>query len=184
VFPVAIGICEDDLKYDLTFLKAFAGRMVDLRVTPLRGGTLEAKAARLVGRQAETMRASGLPVSAVIVHHDVDRASFVHRAGEIERWFQRHGLAGAQLSLVVCAPDPCLERWLCLIEGLKASNAKPSAGGEPWKRAWTRGKGIPLDRVRAAAARARDVLRGQPDFDRFLADWQDAGLDPRAGTGE
>jgi hypothetical protein len=179
-FPAAIGICEDDLKLDLTFLKAFAPEGVDLRVSPLRGETLTARAARLVRGQVEAARGSGLDVRAVVVHHDVDRASLAHRVREIERWHKCHRLGEMDLALVICAPDPCLERWLCILEGLtrKVRKASPSAGGEPWKLAWSGGKGIALDRVRRAAMEARQKLRGLPDFDRFISDWKRAGLEP------
>jgi hypothetical protein len=179
-FPAAIGICEDDLKLDLTFLKAFAGPGVDLRMNPLHGGPLEGKAARIIRGQVEAMRGAGIPVRAVVVHHDVDRASLGHRVQEIERWYRRHRLGEMDLALVVCAPDPCLERWLCLLEGLerRVRKTSPSAGGDPWKLAWSRGKGIALDRVRQAATQARQRLRGQLDFDRFFSDWKKAGLEP------
>jgi len=178
--PVAIGICEDELRFDLTFLKAFAGQTVDLRVTPIRGGTLDGKAARLVTRQISAMQEVGLPVQAVVVHHDADKASFRHRVSQIESWFQSNRFARKGLSLVVCAPDPCLERWLCTIEGHRASirGTRPSSGCRPWKQAWARGRGIPLDRVREAAEKARGVLQGQSDFDRFFQDWRSAGLEP------
>jgi hypothetical protein len=149
-FPIAIGICENDLRFDLTFLKEFAAPAVDLRVTPVRGGTLNAKTARLVERQATAMKAARLSVCALVVHHDVDRSSHGHRIKAVRRWFKNNGLGKHGLALVVCAPDPCLERWLCLAEG------------------------IALDRVRAAAKRAREALRGQPDFDAFLAEWSQA----------
>jgi hypothetical protein len=178
-FPAAVGICENDLRFDLTFLKEFAGPRVDLKVTPIRGGTLDAKTARLVVRQVEAMRSVGLPVKAVVVHHDVDRAGFDHRVTEIEKWYGKNRLDRLDLSLVVCAPDPCIERWLCILEGRVARNAKPSAGGDPWKRAWFRGRGIQLDRVRDATRRARQGLPGLPAFDRFFADWKAAGLEPR-----
>ena len=175
-FPIAIGICENDLRFDLTFLKEFAAPAVDLRVTPVRGGTLNAKTARLVERQATAMKAARLSVCALVVHHDVDRSSHGHRIKAVRRWFKNNGLGKHGLALVVCAPDPCLERWLCLAEGIhgRVRGTKPSAGGEPWKVAWNPRKGIALDRVRAAAKRARKALRGQPDFAAFLAEWSQA----------
>jgi len=177
--PAAIGICENGLQLDFTFLKEFAGPKVDLRVTPIHGGTLDAKTARVVRRQVERMMESGLPVMAVVVHHDVDRSSFEHRVAQIESWFDENRLGDLGVVLVVCAPAPCMERWLCKIEGRVARNAKPSAGGDPWKKAWAPSKGILFDRVREAASRAREELPGLPDFDRFFADWKIAGLEPR-----
>jgi hypothetical protein len=178
-FPAAVAICEDDLKLDQTFLKAFAGNAVDLRVTPVRGGTLGAKTVRLIARQLDAMTSAGIDVRTVVVHHDVDRTSLQHRVAEIQQWFNAPVLRKRDLSLVVCAPNPCLERWLCICEGSQArvKSAKPSAGGDPWKALWNKGKGIPLDRVHKAAERARTCLPGQPDFDRFYADWRSAGLE-------
>jgi hypothetical protein len=178
-FPAAVAICENDLRLDQTFLKAFAGNTVNLRVTPLHGGTLSGGTIRLVGRQIDAMRKAGVPVGAVVVHHDVDRASLAHRRAEVERWFASGSLRGQGLTLVICAPEPSLERWLCICEGIhsRVKGAKPSAGGDPWKDLWKKGKGITLDRVRGAAQRAREALRGQPDFDRFYEDWKAAGLE-------
>jgi len=45
----------------------------------VRGGTLNAKTARLVERQATAMKAARLSVCALVVHHDVDRSSHGHR---------------------------------------------------------------------------------------------------------
>jgi hypothetical protein len=178
-FPTAVAICEDDLRLDQTFLKAFAGDCVDLRVTPVYGGTLNDKTGRVVTRQLEAMRAAGIAVSALVVHHDVDRAGLEHRLAEIKGWFDKSGFPQRELSLVSCTPDPCLERWLCLCEGTQSGvrSAKPSAGGAPWKNLWNRGKGITLDRVRDAAQRARRALRGQDDFERFYRSWKAAGLE-------
>jgi hypothetical protein len=178
-FPAAVAICEDDLRFDQTFLKAFSGISVDLRVTPVHGGTLSTKTARLVTRQLDAMSDAGIPVATVVVHHDVDRSSLEHRVAEINDWFHAGGFGKRGLSLVVCSPEPCLERWLCICEGThsRVRAPKPSAGCDPWKDIWHRGKGIPLDRVRRAAEKARITLRGQPDFDRFYADWMNAGLE-------
>jgi hypothetical protein len=175
--PTAVAICENGLSRDLEFLKSFARRHVDLRVTPVGGGTLGPKVARVLRGQVQSMTDNGLTVSAVVVHHDVDRRSLAARRQEVSDWFRSSGLGQLGCSLVVCAPDPCIERWLCLsFELPRPSRARPSDGCAPWKRTWEKGKGPDLSRVREAAARAHDRLNGEPDFSAFLDDWQKAGL--------
>ena len=146
---------------------------------PLSTSPAHTKTVRLVARQLEAMRNAGIAVNAVVVHHDVDRSSLAHRRAEIEKWFDDGTLCKQGFSLVICTPDPCLERWLCMCEGTqtRVKGGKPGAGCDPWKALWNKGKGIPLDRVRDAASRARVALRGQPDFDRFYEDWKSAGLE-------
>ena len=125
------------------------------------------------------MRHAGLPVKAVVIHHDVDRSSLANRRALVDTWFKDNLFHEHGLHLVICAPDPCLERWLCICEGsqTRVKAAKPSAGGEPWKHLWNKGKGITLDRVREAAQYARAALHGHQDFDSFFEGWKAAGLE-------
>jgi hypothetical protein len=134
----------------------------------------------LLGRQLDAFRAAKLPVSAIVVHHDADTSSHAGRAQQVRRWFTRTTLAAAA-PLVVCAPTPCLERWLCGALGLdkKVKKANPSAGCAPWKAAWENRRAIDLDRVREAARNVRDRLAGLPDFDAFVTAWDNAGLGSR-----
>jgi hypothetical protein len=177
MFPVVIGVCEDDLRRDHTFLKSFGGVGADLRINPIHGGTLDSGVARLVERQVASAAKAGLTPAAVLVHHDVDRQSVESARSKVRKWFESK-LSATSLPLVVCAPRPCLERWLCRTEGSdkRVRSASPAAGCDPWKKAWERGTGNDLDRVRDAAARARGTLTGLEDFELFLADWWAAGL--------
>lgn len=175
--PLGVAVCEDDLRRDLTFLKAFAGPRVDLRVTPLSGGTLNGKVVRLLQQQINSMREAGLQAQAIVVHHDVDRGSLGSVRRKIERWFAGSGLGQTQCKLVICAPHPCLERWLCAGLDVRVQRPRPSDGCEPYKRAWERSAELDLDRVRKAAGLARRKLLSLDDFSSFFEDWKRAGLE-------
>ncbi|MCC6996044.1 MAG: hypothetical protein IT370_15655 [Deltaproteobacteria bacterium] len=174
MIPLALAICENGLRRDLTFLKAFAGATVDLRVTPVEGGQLDGSIARLLKRQAADVAKAGLEVHAILIHHDADTSSHAGRLQMVMRWFERNGLGETGAGLIVCAPKPCIERWLCLGEGLatKAKGASPAAGCAPWKKAWEGKRGNDLDRVRAVAREARDTLTREDDFASFFAQWK------------
>lgn len=175
-FPVALAVCENDLRRDLTFLKEFAGSQVDLRVTPLGGGTLDDGVVRLLARQVDSFSEADLTVQAIVVHHDADRTSHRGRVKAVTGWFERSSLREKGAKLVACVPAPCIERWLCIGEGLSARSANPAVGCEPWKKAWSGRKGIDLDRVRDVARSARTTLTTLPDFAAFLDAWRAAGL--------
>jgi hypothetical protein len=181
--PLALAVCEDDLRRDLTFLKEFAGTRIDLRVTPMSGGTFNPKVVRLLGRQARAAKEANLSPQAIVVHHDVDRlGSLQALRSRIHRWFQGSELRGIG-RLVVCAPVPCTEAWLCEAVGIQAAGASPAAGCDPWKHAWER-RGIPdLDRVRDASRLSRRALAAREDFSAFYRDWVEAGLEPEGPAG-
>jgi hypothetical protein len=183
VFPLALAVCENDLKRDLTFLKAFAGQSVDLRVTPIRGGTLNERVARVIAHQLEAAVKAGLKPQAIVVHQDVDRRSLAASQASVRRWFDAARFAERGCRLVTCTPEPCIERWLCVAARLGAvRGASPSGGCQPWKAAWSKRKEPDLDRVRKAAAEARTALRGLPDFDAFFDSWVVAGMEPAASS--
>ncbi len=179
-FPLALGVCENDLRRDLSFLKSFAGIGVDLRVTPLHGGRLDAKVARLLRRQIQAALKVGLDPCAIVVHHDVDRASLEARRNEVEHWFRTQGLGADGRKLVPCVPAPCTERWLCAVLDVRVRGAKPSQGCDPWKEAWGHALEPDLDRVRRAAEGARRKLSGLEDFNLFYEAWKRAGLEPNS----
>lgn len=177
-FPLALAICENDLKRDLTFLKAFAGPRVDLRVTPVHGVTLSPGHVRLLERQMDAAIAAGLAPRAILVHSDVDRGSYVGHRREIQEWFDATSFRHRGCKLIACTPNPCIERWLCGASGLtRAKNARPSAGCDPWKAVWSRGKAPDLERVRRAALEARKALRQDESFAAFYAEWVAAGME-------
>ncbi len=174
--PIVVAVCEDDLRRDAAFLKAFAGPAADLRAIPL-GGSLDGKALRLLEREVAAIQDAGLSAQAVLVHHDADRSA-ARRQTRIVELYRGSALSRGGCPLILCIPNPCTERWLATAAGLqhRVRRASPAAGCGPWKAAWTPGKGIDGDRIRAAAAQARARLRGLPDFDAFFAAWQAAGL--------
>lgn len=174
--PLVLGVCEDDLERDLTFLKEFAGPHVDIRITPMGKGCPGAKQARLLRSQLEAARRSRFEVKAFLVHGDADGAGLIRRREEMLNRFRRSGLEAGRVRLIRCVPDPCTEAWLCRIGGIAVRGASPAVGCGPWKRAWERRKGHDLDRVRRAARDARGRLGGQEDFDQFMNDWRAAGL--------
>jgi hypothetical protein len=178
VFPLALAICENDLERDLTFLKAFAGPRVDLRVTPVHGVTLKPGHARLLERQMDAAISAGLTPRAVLVHSDGDRRGYTGHRQEIQSWFDHTGLRERGCKLIASLPNPCIERWLCVASGLtRAKDARPSAGCDPWKAAWSRGKLPDLERVRRAALVARKALRQDESFAAFYTEWVAAGLE-------
>jgi hypothetical protein len=179
--PLALAVCEDDLRRDLTFLKAFAGKYTEIQISPLHGDSLTPRAARLLVGQVHSKTEAGFEVSAIIVHRDADTVALRRRREAAKRWFEDSGLSRLVPKLVVCAPVPCIERWLCESGAAKprATRAKPSLGCKPWKDAWERGSGIDLDRVRLAAEAARRSLTHLADFESFHSDWCAAGLDSR-----
>jgi hypothetical protein len=175
--PLVLGICEDDLERDLAFLKEFAGPKVDLRLTPTRGGGPGAKQVRILKRQHEAATRSKFEVRAFLVHSDADRTGHQQRRREMTRWFGDSGLESLGARLIRCVPEPCTEGWLCRIQSIRARGASPAAGCDPWKLAWERHSGHDLDRVREAAAKARQKLRLHSDFVSFYTDWKAAGLE-------
>ncbi|MBI4568621.1 MAG: hypothetical protein HY719_09510 [Planctomycetes bacterium] len=174
--PLILGVCEDEVERDLTFLKAFAGNGADLRLTPTHGGTPAGKEARILKRQFDDAKRAGFSVCAFLIHRDADRASLNARENELRKWYSNSELGSLNVPLIRCVPNPCTETWLCAMRGLRGKNANPAAGGKPWKRAWEKKFGHTLDPVREAAAAARQKLATRDDFARFMTDWTNAGL--------
>lgn len=169
-WPVVFGVCENDLQRDQEFLRAFAQvRRVDLSLTPLGAPVLTDRAARLLGRRLEAAAAAGIKVAALLIHSDADTRSAAKHRAEILAWAQRQRL---RVPVIPCAPEPCLERWLCRCAELKGASAPAAAPCEGWKKSWSRPRGVDLDRVREAAGLAATRLRGLPDFDAFERDWR------------
>ena len=140
-----------------------------MKLTPLHGPVLTDKAARLLELRIEAATDQRIRVRVLVLQIDCD----LQAAAEVRRrardWVRRHRL---KLPVAICAPAPCLERWLCRCEELVGKSAPTSAPCQGWKKAWERGRGVDLDRVRAAARSARDRLSGLPDFDDFSRDWR------------
>jgi hypothetical protein len=171
---LVLGVCENDLVRDREFLLALLKPVVDLRLTAFQGPTLVPGAAKLLRKAHEAATRSRFVVSAFLLHVDADM-SLDARLDEIEAWFEGSGLRGLA-PLIRVVPLPCTEAWLCRAEGRHVRGANPAAGCAPFKRAWRRGGGLDLDRVRAAAG-ARPLSRlGDRDVRLLLEDWNVAGL--------
>lgn len=169
---VVFGLCENDLQRDQEFLRAFAElNHVDLRLTPMRGPVLTDAGARLLARRLSAAAAERVHVTAVLLHADADTVGCSKRRSEAQQWAKRHQLAPP---LIVCSPDPCLERWLCRCLGLKGKSAPAVSPCDGWKKSWSKPTGVDLDRVRSGAKVANSKLKGLEDFDLFLDDWDRA----------
>ncbi|MEW6434348.1 MAG: hypothetical protein AB1730_22845 [Myxococcota bacterium] len=170
-WPVVFGLCENDLQRDQEFLRAYAEvDQVDLKLVPLSGPVLTDGAARLLSRRLAAAANAGVEIAAVLLHTDADTVGAAKRRKQAQQWAQRLGF---KVPVIVCCPDPCLERWLCRCQDLKGASAPAASPCDGWKKGWSRSKGVDLDRVRSAARIARAALRGLPDFDEFHANWRD-----------
>lgn len=176
--PIVLGLCEDGLMRDLTFLKEFAGDRVSLRLTPFQLGGLTDGGIRILERLLQGLRDSSQAASAILIHHDADQFDVASLRERVSEAYQASLLARWRLPLILCLPRPCTETWLCLCSSpvRKAKRASPKKACDPWKRVWEKGGGNDLDRVKGVAAAARPRLRGHNDFDLFYADWRRAGF--------
>lgn len=177
--PLVLGVCENDLQRDMEFLRAFAGHYnVGLSITPMKGPVLTDKTARLLRLRLENALAERFAVSGLLIHVDADTKGYDRARKEARRWLEKHRFQRFGLVHVVCVPDPCLEHWLCRSEGLKGRSAPAGRPCDGWKKPWQQGRGIDLDRVRAAARTAATRLVGLEDFDLFFQDWQGLLVSP------
>lgn len=169
-WPLVFGLCENDLQRDQEFLRAFAERdQIDLKLVPLKGPVLTDAGARLLSKRLSAAAEAGLEVAAILLHADADTVGADRRRRQALDWATRLHL---QVPVIVCSPDPCLERWLCRCLELKGKSAPAASPCDGWKKGWNQAKGVDLDRVRSAAAVAASKLKGLPDFELFQTDWR------------
>lgn len=161
-------ICENGLNRDEQALRHLLGRR-DLRVTPRKGETLDDRSARLVEREFER-RGEKL---VLVMHRDADGLTWKNRKQLVEQWFKASRLDRFASQLVVCTPEPCIERWLCLGAGLSHRSRQTQRPCDPWKKAWEKPSKPEHHRLPLALERLR--LKPPPDLADFLLQLDAAG---------
>lgn len=158
-------LCENDLNRDGNVLR----QVLDprpVRVLPCLGETLDARAARLVQRNAAAL-ASSRPKPVLVVHRDADESTVSERRRQIDAWLSEHDLGRLVHAVVPCIPDPCIERWLCAGARLKVRAEQTIRPCEPWKKCWERAPGPEWRRLEAAVLQLLEHPAPK-DFAEFL----------------